>query len=100
MRVKLTANWFAPTEIVKVDKIRSMGGQRFKKGEHEFPDEWKDVLPKSAIILVGPVEKESPVPNKEPSLKDFDQDRAASNETQRVNNEVHDRLKKAGRPKK
>ena len=100
MRVKLVATWFAPTEPVHVDKLRSMSGQRFKQGEHTFPDEWKGILPSSAVILEGPVEKTSPIPEEKPSLKDFDEERQASNQVQKVNNEVHDRLRKAGRPKK
>ena len=67
MLVRLKANWFAPGNLRRPDKLRIMSGRRYRKGEYELPLEAFDVLPKSAVILddgpdgyTGPVSKYDP----------------------------------------
>ena len=98
MIVLLKNNWFAPEGKHIPDKMRVFSGQFFSKGEHVMPDMLFDFLPASAKVIEAPnfkkVEKEIPVPVK-PSFKDFDMDRASAEKEVEINNEVHDRLKKA-----
>jgi hypothetical protein len=59
MRIRLARNWFTPSR------------QFFLAGEHEVPDSFKEILPKSAEILeeqeeVDPVEAAE---TKEPAKK-------------------------------
>ena len=55
MKVKLKKGWFGPD------------GSRYRPGEHQFPQSWKDKLPSSAVVLADeeqPVEAEKPVVKK------------------------------------
>lgn len=106
MRVLLERTWFAPSSSVKVDKIRHMGGQRFKRGEHEFPDEWKSILPPSAIILSGPAEPETPV-DESMLHRELDMERASQEAFDQLNDEavaslqaVKETKRGPGRPRK
>jgi len=60
MLVKFYRDFFAPD------------GNRYRKGEREVPDFYKDKLPSSAQILKEPTPvKEAP----QPTLRDYDEDR-------------------------
>jgi hypothetical protein len=105
MIVKLKNNWFAPQGEHIPDSIRKFSGQLFKNGEQLLPDALFDFLPKSAKVIEEPalkqIEKDIPVPVvPEPSLKDFDNSRPASEAEMNINNEVHERLAKAREAKK
>lgn len=81
--VKLINNWFAPSEVLKIDKIRSFSGQMFERGVREIPDELIEFLPKYAVILdkkPDPVVEDKPVE----TLRDFDMERAAADDFEKA----------------
>ncbi len=103
MRVLLKATWFAPTEVKKLDRIRSISGKRYRKGEQEIPDELREFLPKDAIILGEETmvfdREASPDTfsefNKMNELHALDLDRAAAEAEEKVRTEAEkDRPKK------
>jgi hypothetical protein len=98
MIVKLKNSWFAPSAKFIPDKLRVFSGKRFKAGEQVIEDGLFDFLPKSAVVIEGPsekaIEKEVPVPV-EPSLKDYDMERAAAEKEMEVQNDNHARMEKA-----
>jgi len=53
MKVRFKRTWFAPSNVQRPDKLRSISGQRFQKGEHEVPEEYKDHLPGDAVIVLS-----------------------------------------------
>ena len=53
MKVRLKRTWFAPSLARHPDKLRSMSGQRFQKGEQDIPEEYKDSLPHDAVIILS-----------------------------------------------
>ena len=75
MLVKFRKTWFAPSLPIQVDKIRQMSGQRFKAGEHEVAEEYRDILPKDAVIMeeYSVIEKQ-----RELTLREADLERAAA----------------------
>jgi hypothetical protein len=54
MKVDLKQTWFAPTDIEKIDRLRTRGGVRYRAGEHELPDHLYKYLPSRTKILVPP----------------------------------------------
>ena len=73
MKVKLKFSWFAPDATL------------YGPGVHDFNEEWYDVLPKTASVVkeeLAPV----PVVKEAKSLKDFDTERANSDEYSRIMN--------------
>jgi hypothetical protein len=85
MLVELKEKWFAPTEATQYAKGLKLftSGRRYRPGVHEIPDELKDKLPKSAVILEEkPIHDEVPVVHK--SLKDFDETRAIADEEVKI----------------
>lgn len=81
MKVKFINAWFARTDVYKVDAARVVSGKLYRKGHtYELPDEMLEYLPKSAVVLDenGKKKKVEKKIEKEPSLKDFDNERAAS----------------------
>lgn len=94
--VKLKNNWFPPSDPFRPDSMRVFSGQFFKIGVVEIPDELVEFLPKSAIILEHnhkkvAVKKEV---QKEETLKDYDGDRAASDELIKIHETVNKVLNK------
>lgn len=89
MLVKFIHTWFAPSVPRQVDKIRIICGQRFKEGVHEVSEEYRDILPKTAIIV-----DEAPViaRQQELTLQEADVDRAASNEEMKQHELAQKRL--------
>lgn len=77
MQVKFKRTWFAPSEAVKPDEMRTISGQRFQKGIHEVPDEMKEHLPSDAIIILDD-EQAAAVDAPEMTLQDYDEARASS----------------------
>lgn len=72
MIVKFEYPWFAPTIENHRDAIQSTSGKFYKKGVQNIPDDLRDVLPSSAIILEDiPQLAEKP----ELTYRDFDQER-------------------------
>lgn len=105
MKIKLVNNWFAPGSEWVVDKLRTFSGRRYAAGVHIVPDSLFEHLPKSAVVLEQPAEKEVeaeiPVPvARGESLKDFDGERAAAMVEADVQNKTHDNLAKARAAKK
>ena len=98
MKVKFKNAWFAPQAEYRKDAKRTFSGQSFKPGEQIVPDSLYPFLPKSARVIEPPksiaAAKEIPVPP-EPSLKDFDNDRAALMDEAVVQNAQHDGMAKA-----
>ena len=89
MKVILKRSWFAPSDSRRLDALRSVSGQRFRKGENEIPDEFRSLLPSDAVIVGEPSRKEGKKPvmrrgAKESTLKNFDIER---NETPEVPDE-------------
>lgn len=83
MLVIFKNTWFAPTEIVELDRIRSTSGKRYRKASEPqyVPDELFKYLPKSAVVVEGPAKgaaKSKPVKAKvEPNpLHEADAERA------------------------
>lgn len=58
MRVKLIHTWFSPSEVEKIDKIRTRSGVRFRPGVHDMPDGLFPFLPPTALVLEPPKDKE------------------------------------------
>jgi hypothetical protein len=82
MLVKLKNSWFASTPRVTLNPVFSTVGRRYKAGVHEMPEEYRDILPSTAVVLdEPPVEEVKPEPV---SLKDFDDVRAAGNAVDEV----------------
>lgn len=77
MLVKFQSTWFAPSEIVVVDKIRKISGQRFRKGIHEIPDELVGLLPKTATVIKKDEEVVVEKEVQSTDLKDYDTERKA-----------------------
>ena len=83
MRVKLKRTWFAPSDVRHPNKLFSMSGGRYKRGEHEIPDEYKAFLPSDALIILEP-DQAVKVDSPEMTLKDFDEARTAAEETDKA----------------
>lgn len=104
MRVLLKNTWFAPTAIRNLGPLRSTSGRRYRKGEHEMPEELRGFLPPHAEILSDtkhPVvyEEESPDTFSEfNEMRSLDIERAASDDEARIREEADKR--RPGRPKK
>jgi hypothetical protein len=61
MKVKLRRTWFGPTDIHRPDKTREMSGGRYRADViHDFPESFRKLLPKDAIILDDPKPEPSP----------------------------------------
>lgn len=82
MKVELKYPWFAPTDPDKkvVDKkgklIVVTSGQYYTAGEHEMPDNLRDILPPGAQVLDGEKMVEKPKPKVDNTLRDFDEARS------------------------
>lgn len=74
MKVNFTAGWFAPSDPMVMDKMRTYSGRFFSKGVHDIPQSLKPFLPKSAK-LVDNVEEQRVEASQD--FKDFDETRAA-----------------------
>ena len=109
MRVKLMRPWFARTADksqvrTKGDdgrKMRAVRGKWFDKGEHDFPESYREFLPSSAIII-GETQEEKPdsehgvidpdeasavednVVQPEPGIEEEDLGRAASDQIRKA----------------
>ena len=55
MKVELKRAWFAPTEVTKLDKLRSTSGMRVRQGTHDLDDSLFDALPSDALVDGVPV---------------------------------------------
>lgn len=84
--IRLKNDWLAPTKVYHPDGLRTFSGQHYKKGEHEIPDALVEKLPKSAVVLEGPVEVDAEV-QKEEVLKDYDNHRHALDAEAEIVNE-------------
>ena len=94
MKVLLQRTWFAPMKSVKANKVYTVGGQRFKKGEQDIPAELIDFLPHDAVILDKKAKDPKPAAPA-PSLKDFDDTRKAVE----IEAEVREKAQKAQKGK-
>lgn len=92
MLVELKYDWFAPTESNERDVIFKTSGQRYKRGVHEMPDELRESLPKTAIILNRIPD---PIAEPEPSTNpaDYDQERKDADHVIKVAEEAEQALK-------
>jgi hypothetical protein len=115
-RVILRRTWFAPTEHVKVDRLRTMAGRRYRRGEHDIPEEFMEFLPSDAQVLDAETpaapEVEVEDDDEEETLADYDEERAAAEampepdeiEAKRAafeaELEAEEKPKKRGRPRK
>lgn len=79
-RVIFRRTWFAPTEHVKVDRLRTMAGRRYRRGEHDIPEEFMEFLPSDAQVLDAetPAAPEVEDDDEEETLADYDEERAAA----------------------
>jgi|TARA_R110000744_G_scaffold28780_1_gene69038 hypothetical protein len=77
-RVIFRRTWFAPTEHVKVDRLRTMAGRRYRRGEHDIPEEFMEFLPSDAQVLDAETPAAPEVEDDEETLADYDEERAAA----------------------
>lgn len=79
MQVKFEQNWFGPSEEVKANQIFSVSGKRFKRGKvYEMDKDYFKAIPKGIAKIVDGTKLEEPKAAPAPSLKDFDDERAAA----------------------
>jgi hypothetical protein len=95
MKVRFVQTWFAPSDAIKIDAIRSFSGQRYKKGIHDVPDALKKYLPKSAVIITDAeaAVETSPEPVVDQSLRDFDVLRADGDAITKAGEQAEQSLK-------
>lgn len=104
MLVQLFKTWFVSTETINkypyVDKltnerkyVKQLSGARFRPGIHEMPDEWKNLLPKSARILEDGYKAPDAVTVEE-TLRAHDLTRAASDSLRNKVEEAQNTLQK------
>jgi len=111
-RVILRRTWFAPTDYVKVDRLRTMAGQRFRRGEHDIPQEYMDFLPSDAEVLDEHTKAAPATPVEETlsdnetenahveSISDASEDIQAKRASFQAELEAEAKPKKRGRPRK
>lgn len=97
MKVKLRHDWFAPTELSVQPDTRVFSGRFYRRGVHEFPEDMREYLPKSATIVgEEKVYEDSP----SDSLADFDHERAAAESEGDIVAEAERTIKRGRRPSK
>lgn len=64
MKVTLKRGWFAPTLARVPNKLQTISGRMFPKGTYTMPNEYRDALPKDAIVHGDKPKDEKP--KKEP----------------------------------
>tara|TARA_R100000781_G_scaffold87375_2_gene53767 strand:- start:13121 stop:13450 length:330 start_codon:yes stop_codon:yes gene_type:complete len=105
-RVLLRRTWFAPTDVVKVDRLRTMAGHRFRRGEQDIPEEYMDYIPSDAEVLDenAPAAPATPVEETEHAHEESIADASDDIETKqalfRAELEAEAKPKKRGRPRK
>lgn len=93
MKVRLKYGWFAPTKIREkpYGKLNiSRSGTFYGRGDHDLPDKFKSILPKSALILDDEQAKEKE--EEEPDinvLRDLDEVRAEAESLRKAHEEAN-----------
>lgn len=94
MKIKLKNRWFAPTRVKRRNKIQRSAGRLYKPGIHIVPDNLRDSLPTSAVVLDdpaddtdGPVLEDENAPDFSGEQVAFDQERERLAEDERKEKE-------------
>lgn len=102
--VKFKFGFWAPSEKTYPDRLRIFSGRFYRAGEEvEWPDDMLDYLPKSAKIIkkddyVAPIPEEKE--EKVEALSNFDTDRLADAEEQKVREQAEKDAPHRGKTKR
>jgi hypothetical protein len=92
VKVKLTNDWFAPSDKFVPDKMRVFSGKRFRKGVVEVPEELVPFLPKGTVMLDKVKVYEAPAPEVQ-DFRELDLDRVAGDVVEKIKEDADKQLK-------